>query len=224
VFSLLALFPTSCNSFSSNISAAKKSISTPFLVTSKTSLYASNDDSWSPFDDGEDRTSSKKSRSLPPNDRPSSWSPFDDGEDRTSSKKSRSLSPNNRPPPELFTPVSEQTRQPDSLLESLTRTDPAMKNVPTTTIPIFGEIPRDGTLLILVPSIAIAVIGLIVSIKIGIESRDFIATEIEAVTTGMSQPPMTETVVKEGCRGLCSNQAESLEVLRGFMEGLSQNN
>jgi len=208
LLALIVLLPTSCSCFSSNIIPTTKSIFTAWQVISKKSLHASNgnsnDDSWSPFDDGEDRTSSKEWRKKSDD---LSLSPSDVGNDRT----------------QLFIPEPDQKRPTDSLLGTLTRIDPGMENVPTNTVPIFGEIPRDGTLLILVPSIAITFLGLVLSVKIGIESRDFIADELAAVTTVLSQPPVKDSTVKSGCRGLCSNQAESLEYMRGFMEGLSSN-
>jgi len=80
----------------------------------------------------------------------------------------------------------------------------------------------DGTLLLLVPVTLIAVVGFVLTIYIGYTSRDVIAEELKAVTTVMSQPPVKETVVKDGCRGMCSDQAGDLEYMRGFMQGLSE--
>merc|ERR1711935_1166174 len=89
---------------------------------------------------------------------------------------------------ESFTSEPIPVQRTDSLVASLTRLDPEIANAPTRVIPIFGEIPVDGTLLLLVPVTLIAVLGVILTFYIGYTSRDVIAEELQAVTSVMSKP------------------------------------
>jgi len=240
---LLISFPSLSVSFSLSTSLVPKPTSgrilstfnpiAPIPLTSRTAaLHASDegdlassedDSSWSPFDDGVDRAP----RSKPPQEKPddSSWSPFDDGIERIPRSKplqQMSESKTLQQMSESFTSEPIPVQPTDSLIASLTRVDPEIAKQPTRVIPIFGEIPVDGTLLLLVPVTLIAVLGVILTFYIGYTSRDVIATELEAVTNAMSKPVSKETVVQSGCRGICSDQAGQLEYMRGFMESLKK--
>lgn len=190
---------------------------TPLYASDESDLPSSEDDlSGSPFDERENPNAI--SNSLRRDSVDSSWSPFDDGSDRptrTSALQQQS---------ELFTSEPKPAKRLDSLVATLTRVDPEIANVPTRDIPLFGEVPVDGTLLLLVPVTLIAVLGLVLTIYIGYDSRDLIADEMEKITTVMSSPPVKDTVVTSGCRGLCSDQAGQLEYMRGIMESLAPSN
>ena len=130
------------------------------------------------------------------------------------------------PREQLYQQPTSQPRQEalDPLIASLTRVDETAtpsQNTPTTTVPIFGEIPADGNLALLVPAAAIGLLGFIFSIVVAFNSRDAIVQELSAVE--LPKMEYTPTVIEEGvCRGLCSSQESDLEGLRGFMQGLAK--
>ena len=125
------------------------------------------------------------------------------------------------------TPTFPQTPPPptaerlDPLVQSLTRMDDDVANGPTRNVPFFGEIPADGSILILAPVALIAVIGFILTIQIAFTSKDVWVSAIDELNAQLSKPPVKETVVTNSCRGLCSDQDEQLESLRSFMQGLA---
>ena len=127
-----------------------------------------------------------------------------------------------------LTPEEEMTNRPmrrmDPLIGLLTRIDePTPANFPTVQVPLFGEIPADGNLALLVPAAAISILGFLFSIVVAFNARDSIAQELSSVELPKMQ--YTPTVVDEGkCRGLCSSQDEDLGVLRNFMESISGKN
>ena len=109
----------------------------------------------------------------------------------------------------------------DPLIASLTRIDePTPSNVPTRQVPLFGEVPADGNLALLVPAAAIGLLGFLFSIVVAFNSRDAIVQELSQVE--LPEMKYTPTKVEEGkCRGLCSSQDEDLNGLKNFMEGIS---
>lgn len=108
----------------------------------------------------------------------------------------------------------------DPLIASLTSPGPPPKEgTKTTNIPLLGEIPIDGSLLVLAPAAVIAVVGFLASIVVGINSRDAI---VDTLTTLNPPPPKASVVVPDGtCRGICSTQQEDLDGLRALMESIS---
>ncbi|GFH44310.1 hypothetical protein CTEN210_00784 [Chaetoceros tenuissimus] len=122
---------------------------------------------------------------------------------------------------ESFTNEPKVIKPLDPLVVSLTQMDEETLNAPTTKLPILGEVPKDGSLIILAPAAAIAVIGFITSIYLIVKNGDAISEQIEAVNAVLSTPPVTENIVSDGCRGLCNNPGEQLDTMKGFMEGLS---
>ena len=110
----------------------------------------------------------------------------------------------------------------DPLIASLTRIDePTPANVPTRQVPLFGEVPADGNLALLVPAAAIGILGFIFSIVVAFTSRDSIVEELSKVEVPKME--YTPTKIEEGkCRGLCSSQDEDLDGLKNFMEGISK--
>jgi len=125
-------------------------------------------------------------------------------------------------PPQILksTPSSPPEDRPlDPLIASLTSPGPPPKEgAETKTVPFFGEVSVDGGLLVLVPAAGIAVIGLIMSIVVAFNSRDAFVDTLASV----NPPPPKTTVVKDGCRGICSTQQDDLNDLRGFMEKISK--
>mmetsp|Transcript_10211 Transcript_10211/g.23900 ORF Transcript_10211/g.23900 Transcript_10211/m.23900 type:complete len:192 (+) Transcript_10211:97-672(+) len=111
----------------------------------------------------------------------------------------------------------------DPLVASLTRVDEsAAGNVPMTTVPIFGEVPADGNIALLIPAAVIAVLGFIFSIVVAFNARDEIVVELSRVEIPKMEYVPTK-VVEGQCRGLCSNQEEDLDGLRSFMGSLAKN-
>ena len=116
----------------------------------------------------------------------------------------------------------KQQERLDPLIASLTRIDePLPANVPTRQVPLFGEVPADGNLALLVPAAAIGILGFIFSIVVAFTSRDSIVEELSKVEVPKME--YTPTKIEEGkCRGLCSSQEEDLDGLKNFMEGISK--
>ena len=112
----------------------------------------------------------------------------------------------------------------DPLVKALTQMDEETANAPTTKVPLIGEIPLDGSIVVLLPAAIIAVAGFIFSIVIGIQSKDIIADQVSQVTEALSTPPVKEQVVNNdsSCRGLCSDQDKQLESLKNFMQKLAK--
>jgi len=124
--------------------------------------------------------------------------------------------------PASFTNEPKQPESRDPLVQSLTRNDVDTTNVKKTNLPLLGEVPVDGSLLLLIPVAIIAVVGFILSVQIGFRSKDAIAEQLDQISNVMSQPPVKKTVPTTGCRGLCSDQDAQLDNMKGFMEGLSK--
>lgn len=123
-------------------------------------------------------------------------------------------------------PRPPQPRRLDPLIASLTRMDDSARNVPTVKAPIFGEVPLDGSLVVLVPTTLIAVAGFVLSIYIAFNSPDAIVDSLndlnkEIITAASSGPPQILPPDANGCRGLCSSQDQDLEGLRIFMNKLA---
>lgn len=91
-------------------------------------------------------------------------------------------------------------------------------------LPLLGEVPLDGSIVVLAPVALIAVVGFILSIKIGLESKDALVQQLDEINSVLSQPPVKQTIMDDlgGCRGLCSDQGEQLNNMKGFLEGISK--
>jgi len=106
----------------------------------------------------------------------------------------------------------------DPLIASLTRTDPQTADAKSINVPLLGEFPIDGSVVVLAPAAIIAVLGFVMSINIAFNSKDVILSSVQGVGEVMSTPPVMKTTVRsDGCRGLCSSQESDLEGLRSFM-------
>lgn len=98
----------------------------------------------------------------------------------------------------------------------------------TMNLPLLGEVPKDGSLLVLAPAAAIAVLGFLTTFVVAFRAKDEIVDLVE--TAAASAPPPRERRTstqpsrgggKSDCKGLCSSQDESLEYLRGVMGSLA---
>ena len=122
-------------------------------------------------------------------------------------------------------PPAVKPKRLDPLLASLTRVDPgAMQGGKTTTVPFLGEIPADGSMVVLAPAAGIAVLGFLYSIVIAFNSSDEIVNALYQVSDDISQTATNKANMvydDSVCRGLCSSQEESLEGMRSFMSAIS---
>jgi len=130
------------------------------------------------------------------------------------------------PTPTRNSPPAVRQQRMDPLMASLTRDtsgsspDQLMQN-----IPLFGEIPADGTLLLLAPAAVFAVLGFIYSIVIAFNSSDAIVDSVLQAGDSISQTASTRNnrvYDKNVCRGLCSSQQQDLDGMRNFMESITR--
>ena len=136
-----------------------------------------------------------------------------------------SSSPPPPPPSMANAPPPVPPRRLDPLMASLTRMDSSTADLPTKNIPLFGEVPVDGSLALLIPAAGIAVLGFILSIVIAVKSSDEIVGLLSQVSDDLNSVAVTKSskVYDESvCRGICSSQQQDLEGLRGFMNGLKK--
>ena len=105
-------------------------------------------------------------------------------------------------------PIDSLQKHIDTPTASLTHiNEPTPMNIPTVQVPLFGEIPVDGNLVLLIPVANISVLGSIFSIVVTSNSRDSIIQEMSKLE--LMKMEYTPTVVDEGkCQGLCSNQMQ----------------
>jgi len=124
-----------------------------------------------------------------------------------------------QPPP----PPPPATRNLDPLMASLTRSDAPTGDVPTRNIPLLGEVPMDGSMMLVVPTAVIGMLGIVVSIVVALNSGDAIAEAINQAGTDITQQA-SENVNKAYdpsiCRGLCAPSDGEVDGLRSFMESL----
>ena len=108
------------------------------------------------------------------------------------------------------------------LIPSVTAVDP---NIEETDNDTGGVIPRDGSLLLLIPSLVITVVGVVAAIGIALNSGDAISQAAGEMKQGYVEsfkPKPAVYEASENCRGLCSNQEEDLDGLRTFMQKISR--
>mmetsp|Transcript_20938 Transcript_20938/g.29554 ORF Transcript_20938/g.29554 Transcript_20938/m.29554 type:complete len:206 (+) Transcript_20938:111-728(+) len=127
------------------------------------------------------------------------------------------------PPAEASGPPPVKQKRLDPLMASLTRMDQGTQGGKTTNVPLFGEVPVDGGLTVLVPSALIALVGFIMSINIIANSQDVIVRGLTQISEEASKAAIERTNTApddDVCRGLCSNQDESYDRLKSFMQSL----
>lgn len=105
----------------------------------------------------------------------------------------------------------------DPLVRMATK-DNTSAGTKTTNIPLLGEVPIDGSIVVIAPAVIIGLLGFIFSIVIAFQSKDEIITALASANT---PPPKTEAALKK-CRGICSNQEEDFDSLKTFMESISK--
>ena len=130
------------------------------------------------------------------------------------------------PTPTRNSPPAVRQQRMDPLMASLTKDDsiPA-GDQPTQTVPIFGEIPADGTLLLLAPAVVFAVLGFLFSFVIAFNSADQIVDSIAQTGDSIAQTAQNRNnrvYDKDVCRGLCSSQQEDVDGMRNFMEAITR--
>lgn len=127
--------------------------------------------------------------------------------------------PSNPPPPPR--PPPQRRRSLDPLVASLTRSDdPSAQSTKTVKAPLFGEVPIDGSLVVLAPALVIGLVGFVMSIYVAINSQDAISDALSQVSNEINQAAVSKTnvVPADGsCRGLCSSQDQDLENLASFL-------
>ena len=110
----------------------------------------------------------------------------------------------------------------DPLLMALTRDD-KVKSGETVNIPLLGEFPVDGGVVVLVPTLLIAVLGFIFSAVVAFNARDELVVAMSQIGDEMAAAANAKvnSVPQEGvCRGLCSSQETDLMAMKDFMESL----
>ena len=114
----------------------------------------------------------------------------------------------------------------DPLMASLTRDDSgATPDGPTQTVPFLGEIPADGSMLLLAPAVAFAILGFGFSFVIAFNSADQIVDSIAQSGDSLAQTAKNRNnrvYDKDVCRGLCSSQEQDIDGMRNFMEFITQ--
>lgn len=114
-------------------------------------------------------------------------------------------------------------------MAAVTRAAPdssATQNGRTTNLPFFGEMPVDGSLLVLAPAVVIAVVGFIMSIVVAYNAKDTFVDQLVQLSDDINTAALAKanhgtSLDDATCRGLCSSQEQQLEGMRAFMEGIS---
>lgn len=132
-------------------------------------------------------------------------------------------------PPQPSFPQQQQPSQDndelDPLIMSLTRNDQiddsssgASKSV---NAPLFGEIPIDGSLVVLLPAAVIGLVGFAMSVNIAMNSGDAIVDSLNQLSEDATAAALAKTNIAapigDGCRGICSSDGGGIET---FMNSL----
>lgn len=159
--------------------------------------------------------------------------PTDEEDDGNEISSPLSLSAQQINLPQQVSPVSNspppipQKRMVDPLMDRMTRDNPASANLPTRNIPLFGEIPVDGSLMLLVPAVVFAILGFVMSAVIAIKAQDQIFDTFSQATNAMAQSAINQpnqVYDKNVCRGICSTQQDDIEGLYQFMKSITRTN
>jgi hypothetical protein len=122
-----------------------------------------------------------------------------------------------RNPP--LTPPQQRPKL-DPLFLAVTKMDPQTGRARSVEVPIWGELILDRSLFVLLPIFVFAVGGVLLSVYVLLNSGDTFVDAIVENSFQQSIPPSASSMNDEGCRGLCSSQAQDLEGLRSFMQRL----
>jgi hypothetical protein len=110
----------------------------------------------------------------------------------------------------------------DPLFTAVTKMDAKTVTAKTISIPLWGDLILDQSLFVLLPITAFAVIGILTSIFILINSTDDFATAIQDMRTAASAISVDDDGNEPLCRGLCTNP-NNVEGLRQYMMGITGN-
>ena len=116
---------------------------------------------------------------------------------------------------EVSTSLQIQEKELDPLITSLTSPGPpGSEDTKVANIPLLGEVPIDGSILVLAPASTIAIIGFFYSFVVAFNAKD----EFIDTLASINPPPPKETILKNdgtSCRGICSSQEEDLKICVG---------
>jgi len=94
----------------------------------------------------------------------------------------------------------------------------------TVQVPLWGELILDKSLFVLLPLAAFAIGGVLLSLYVLANSGDEFVAALQENAVLQSASPSSGAAAsvagEEGCRGLCSSQAQDLEGLKAYMSGL----
>jgi hypothetical protein len=139
----------------------------------------------------------------------------------TESDAEHSSTPSEPPsPPSPSSPPKERRRL-DPLIESLTRMSEETKSAPRTSVPLWGELILDKSLIVLLPVAAVAILGLVTSIYVAANSGDAFVEAIEKTNEAMMSKSAPIIIDESQCRGLCSSQQDDLENMRFFLNSIA---
>jgi hypothetical protein len=110
----------------------------------------------------------------------------------------------------------------DPLFTAVTKMDATTATAKTISIPLWGDLILDQSLFVLLPITAFAVLGILTSILILINSTDDFATAIQDMRAAASAINVDDDGNEPLCRGLCTNP-NNVEGLRQYMMGISGN-
>ena len=152
----------------------------------------------------------------------------DDNRAPTSTTASSSTTPNsnsNSPPP---TPKAKPL---DPLFVAVTRMDEVTVSAKTVSVPLWGELILDRSLFVLLPLVAFAVGGILLSLYVLLNSGDAMIDAVkdnavwQSTTTDMSTSggiTGDSSINSNACRGLCRSQEQDLEGLKAYMSKLAR--
>ena len=122
-------------------------------------------------------------------------------------------------------PAQSSEEKLDPLIASLTRNDQMEGTAKSVKAPLLGEIPVDGSLIVLVPALVLGVVGFVMSINIAINSQDAIVDSLNQLSEDVTAAAVAKTnsaaPLDGSCRGICTNP-EDLDGLKTFMESLKK--
>ena len=82
------------------------------------------------------------------------------------------------------------------------------------------EVSIDGSLLVVLPAIGIALLGIITTVMVVANSSDPILAPPGTNEAAQSEGRMLDNEVDQLCRGFCSSQEEQLDKMRSFMNNI----
>jgi hypothetical protein len=143
---------------------------------------------------------------------------YNDNMEENSSADASEFMLKETPQPPLTPPQQRPTLDP--LFLAVTKMDRQTARARSIEIPIWGELILDRSLFVLLPIFVFAVGGVLLSVFVLVNSGDTFVDAIAENSFQQGLAPSTSSMHEEGCRGLCSSQAQDLEGLRTYMQRL----